>query len=662
MGRLFPVLMLSEILTVIFGLGAKLYGQERLLTLTGATQHIDLATVMQFWEDPTLTRSLDTLRPELSLHSGLQPSAKVFNPGFSHSLWWGGVRILNSDAQALELDLVSTYANLDEIDIFLLDASGRIMQHVEMGDRVLPVATDVRFRLPHVALRFPSGASELWVRTKTSGPMLFSFQLLDHEVFLAATLRDYTFIVGMLIVLSGVMLSAGIAFYFMRQPILLNFAFFIASLIAQALAYSGLFQHLMADTRWLMNEGYVLAGGLSGLSSFLFNQRFLRLREQSPRLNLLHKIAMAGACFCMIATFVSFSDATRFAIALAILTSLVALGTGIRLCFKAQHEAYYFLFGWSFVSILNLLRMQMLAGRIDPSFLVEWGTLLGAGFLSLILAIGLIDQLVQQHRQMQQAQNLAETAKIIEGHASSRLSARAAHHLNNPMNVLHLASGELRSEGSQLKHLVDRIFLEAAAEDPEAKWVHQEFGAHLQRLETNSDLVASAIQRASEMVTEIRTLSGIDGGSCAEIDWGTVQQRLRNALEETKLFHPSNSCEFKMATFADLSPVVGNTLIMSHVLESLILEIKDWAQGPLHIQAHENVQGNDERIAIVFSFTELAQVPEVTREALQIRFAALLAPSVAFVTMESRDQTLELHIDLLRPKAARQVPIMAQSA
>ncbi len=107
-----------------------------------------------------------------------------------------------------------------------------------------------------------------------------------------------------------------------------------------------------------------------------------------------------------------------------------------------------------------------------------------------------------------------------------------AHRTNNPLNYIATGINSLRDEIMQQNHDIRELFANADRTDPDVQAVIQHFEQRHRAMQEAIDSMANGVHRSASSVTEIRTMSGVDGYALVPVGWKAVLQAAKIRLKE----------------------------------------------------------------------------------------------------------------------------------
>ncbi len=297
---------------------------------------------------------------------------------------------------------------------------------------------DSEFFSTAFAWRIPPGTpagSVFYLHTRDRDPTQIRIELRSEPEFDAGE-RRFTALLAFVLAVLVAMALTNLVFYFaLRDRAYLHYVGFVAGLVS----FIAVAQNLPYQVDWLRWTGAwtshagAITGGLTGLFSATFCQRFVESAQTAP---WLHRVLTVFAwAFGAIAAFsllawapglTPMRQATNFLLlALAFVQFLV----GITGWYRGSRASRFFLVAWAGPIVGTTLRALGAAGVVPLTPLLVNSFLIGEAAQALILSIGLADRTLELRRQRDRAQGLhaqAESKLRIEQSRRTALEQQAS--------------------------------------------------------------------------------------------------------------------------------------------------------------------------------------------------------------------------------------------
>jgi len=364
-----------------------------------------------FDEQPGEALSLEAARERLMAGAFKRSTSAVPNLGNHAPARWMHLAIDNPGAHALAYRIYVAEGWTDQIDVWLLDATGPL-QHWRAGDERSP-SRYLRSGLGYgFDAALPPGRSELYVRVDSIDSAALALRLLPQHAVgsLEGSTQHWLGLVhGYLIALVA---TYGLLWLALRDANLLRYVAYVGSYLYMHLSYSGLAAHAVWPDSPRVAQYAILAGMvLFASAGLLFGRSFLGLATLAPRIDRgivwTVRLALAGLTLCVLADAKVLAVDLAFAYIMAFTFAMVGLGVlGVR---RRCEQAGIFMVATMFSMVGALVTTLAVMGRIPFSALtfraVEVGVMVEASVWALALGLRLRQQQVDRARALELARN-----------------------------------------------------------------------------------------------------------------------------------------------------------------------------------------------------------------------------------------------------------------
>ena len=356
---------------------------------TPASSRMALGSGIEFLEDPD---------GRLTLDAAMEPSRQwqtnpddVFSRGYSGSAWWLRFDLHNPSPDARWL-LEISYAVLDRIDLFQLDADGNRRQ-VTLGDHLPFLQRPVPHRYFVVPISLQQGERiSLYLRLESASSLQAPLTLWDPALFytedVGRTVVQGIYFGGLLIIALYnllVYLVLGERSYLYYVGNVLSMMMFVASLNGWS------YQFLWPSAVYWNEASTVFFVSLLLLFAWAFSGRFLDVGSIARSYTLLHRTNIG---FCIIMAVVSLTASYAFTIRIllpyAALCCLWGLYIGIAAWRNGHPSARYFTLAWTILLlggfIFALNKNHIVPRNLFTDYTLQAGSLLEVLLLSFALA------------------------------------------------------------------------------------------------------------------------------------------------------------------------------------------------------------------------------------------------------------------------------------
>ena len=380
----------------------------------------------------------DFLRDEdgsLGLADVQQPSADFapfsqlasLNLGYTPDVLWVRMPLRSELKQHSRWLLEMDYAYLDDLQLYIVRADGRIEQ--QQAGRHIPLAQwPLANRKPAFPLQLDAGESlMLYLRIENHAAMALDMRLVSEPLF---NLQDRRALI-MLALYFGTLLALGaynlLLYFSVRQPGFLLYTLFELSFGFAASSMNGIGPVLLwpeagAAADFIVPVFFTLATALA----VLFARSFLQLREVAPGWHrFLTMVALCWFAATLVAALVPPAVGLRIMAMTGILTTLSLLATGIAAMRLRIHGSGIFVLAWFMLLIGTSLLSLRNAGLLPSNFITVYGMQLGSALEMLLLSFALgarFNLLKKQKENAQQAlvDTLREHERILEARVAKR--------------------------------------------------------------------------------------------------------------------------------------------------------------------------------------------------------------------------------------------------
>jgi len=222
----------------------------------------------------------------------------------------------------------------------------------------------------------------------------------------------------------------------------------------------------------------------------------------------------------------------------------------------------------------------------------------------------------------------------LEAEVKSILFSEAMHHLNNPLS--HIMGGSQYSSQGLKDHLeaLNRL-LHSDPIDEDTENLRLRFEDTISRLITEQDSIGNASVRASETVSVLRIVSGIDGVPFKAFAFREVVEFLHRR-------HPSAAETWTMLSDDELAySLNGDRAIYGQAIEFILRSVEDQGKKPVKLNAVQN----ENSVTVTLEFDDsLDQAHPGFQKACRLCRYLLKGFGVEITVQESR---LSLSVDVI---------------
>ncbi|WP_166654029.1 sensor domain-containing diguanylate cyclase [Tahibacter aquaticus] len=312
--------------------------------------------------------------------------------GFVDGAYWFHARVANAGSADMRWLLVLEYALLDQVDLYLRHADGRI-EHFQSGDYHPFSQRAVSYRHPNFWLQMPPGQPlDLLLRVQSQSSMQVPLALYTPTAFIELA-RDAQLGMGIYYgILLALLFYNLILFVSLRDRSHFLYSLHVLGFGLVLFCLNGFaFEYFWPNSTWLANAAVPMSMALAMLAMHLFARDFLELPRRLPWGNrvLLGMIAFH-------ALMLAASPWLDYRVAVLIGTGMVFPGVGaviavaIVVARRGFRPALLFLLAWAMLLAGTLVYALVSFGMLGKSFATEYGMQIGSAaemiFLSFALA------------------------------------------------------------------------------------------------------------------------------------------------------------------------------------------------------------------------------------------------------------------------------------
>lgn len=390
-----------------------------------------------------------------------QHSNAIPNFGFTKDRYWFRTQLLQPDSDENWL-LELRYPPLDNIDVFLLDINGEVLQSGHGGDRRPFASRGIRNR--HFTVMLPLPLNEpvwLYIRVQTDGSLQLPALLSRPEQFVADT-RNEQYLLGLYYgILLSLLLYNLLIYLSIRDSSYLYYIFYIGTYSLFQMTLNGLaFEHLWPEATDWNNRALPFLMSLSMFALMLLTRTFLRVDSSASSMDRLFTFfSVVVALTALGCLFMPYNPAIRLASAVGVIGPIVVFLAGANSLLRGYRQALFFLLAFSAL----LLGMAMYALKtfhlLPGNTVTENGLQIGSALQMILLAFALADRMrllkeanvkVEQEARQRLEQRVEERTRELNG-VLAELEAK--NHLLSELNTIDGLTG-VRNRAYQDQMLV----------------------------------------------------------------------------------------------------------------------------------------------------------------------------------------------------------------
>lgn len=413
----YPIVFWIRLLPLMIGLcnSAAIYAQPSAEpldadTMASSAPHvIDIARVsasqvldqqVQYLEDPNGEFSID----QLNRGRWLDNSKDSLSFGYTRSVYWFRMSLVNSDSQPQKRMLSIGYPVLDDIRVY---RNGQPETFLQLGDKIPFSQRPVPHRYFLLPVELQPGEQQQWLfRVDTSSSMQFPLILWQER---ALFIHEMGQLFGMGIYY-GIMLIMVLynlfVFLSVRESNYLYYVLYVASMTAFIGSLHGVnFQYLWPNAVHWNDQSIVVF--LAGVVIFggLFTIKFLALKDDIAWLgNIFRAAIIAAFAIIFLSNFAAYHLMIRALIVAAVVGICCAIYGGILRWSQGYSSARFYTIAWSSMLLGGVVLALNKFDFLPRNFFTEYAVQVGSALEVILLSFALADRLNQEKRERFEAQ------------------------------------------------------------------------------------------------------------------------------------------------------------------------------------------------------------------------------------------------------------------
>ena len=358
-----------------------------LLTSQGSQPLLKLGQGVEFYVDASGTMTVEEIAA-LGQQSWQSEQDEQLSFGLTPQAHW--LRFSLDASQDIPRVMEIDYPLLDKLQVWMF-SDGRLLEHYQGGDTLLfkerPILHEnFVFDVPLVTQKV-----HIYLRAQTAGSMQLPIRIWDKDQFIEYATR-HNLIVGLFFgFLLAMMLSNLFLFINSGSTTYVTYSGYVLCLSLMLATFFGLsYQYLWSEWVWLQSRGFGLFGSLTLMCSLLFSVHLIEIRQHSPKLFQIFKIA---SVFMGLMAFAAIFIPVTYH--LLILLPLIAIVMGLKLVAGVLMWRKNVLLSRFYTLSLTVLLACVLIAGLDNTGLVtsqlnpEYPLMLGVTFETFLLALAL---------------------------------------------------------------------------------------------------------------------------------------------------------------------------------------------------------------------------------------------------------------------------------
>ncbi len=324
----------------------------------------------------------------------ISKKGKHYNLGYSNSVFWFRIKVLNPDKTEKEWLIESKYPLIDYITAFIPGENG--FEEIASGDRLPFNTMPFEYHNFIVPVKTGEGEHEIYFKVKSQGSLLVSLTAWDISSIIPRLYKELSSLWLFFGIMFALFFYNLFIFISSKDRTYLALTLFIINITIYIFIHTGLARkYLWPEMTWWGNHSHPFFLFLSISAILYFTTCFLSTKEYLKKIHrLIQLILYASMPFAIISLAMPYSTATRFSTIAAIIASFVLIFlTMIPMFFRNSRLALFYTLSWLLFPLgVSLLGLRSF-GIIEDNFLTEWGYMLGISAGTIFLSIAVADKI-----------------------------------------------------------------------------------------------------------------------------------------------------------------------------------------------------------------------------------------------------------------------------
>jgi signal transduction histidine kinase len=378
----------------------------------------------------------------------------VANLGVVEHAFWIRYRI----ASAMEPRVLEIQSpNIDSVDFYLFSGSNLLASYFTGEGRPF---SDRPIASPNFAFPIPPGDQELiaYVRLRSGKQILLPLALKSTQShYNQQNQKDIFFGIYAGIIIAMLLYNIFIWFS-VKERNYLYYVFFILFVGLTQLTLNGYGnQFFWPNWSWAALRSVHFSGILSGITTVLFAQNYLRIRQYSPKINLILYFYIAVYAVAAITAIAGQFVLSYNLINFCAVASLLLVIAAYRSYRKGYRQALFFLIAWSIFLISVTVYVLRDFGVLPYNLVTQYALPVGSALEVLLLSFALADNINQLKREKELEQEaklqalgekerfITEQNVVLEAKVADRTRelANSNSELNQALTTLQSAQAQL---------------------------------------------------------------------------------------------------------------------------------------------------------------------------------------------------------------------------
>jgi signal transduction histidine kinase len=555
------------------------------------------------------------------------PALETPNLGMvNHPVYFAARLKNNTDQDHFVIDI--SYPLLDQIQIYIF-REHTIEGPIQLGDSQ-PFSQRYRpHRTLNASLEFEKGEDiGILLKVRTNGSLQLPLRLYSERKFGDHAAQEnlgfglqYGFLIIMIIYNAFLSLS-------LREKSYLSYLLYLSFTLLFQMSISGTgFQYLLPNAPAIANTMILTTFSMAWIFCLLFVSQFLNLPQNHPIFwRYFRIIILLQMVHAVVSIFVPYNIAIKSTTLWGVVLPNLILVAGINSFRAGYRHARYFILAWITLIIAMITYGLKTLGLLPSVFLTDQAMAIGSALEVVLLSLALGDRYntilkVSEESQRQKAEALAKLRSSLQ--TRFVIVSDLAHRMNNPLNYIQTNIKFLFKELNDLKQKLLAILDASENQSAEVALVRSQFQHRFHEIDRIISDVSLGVSKSSKSVSEIRSLSGVDGAHLETFSFTDLTAQVLNRLKEAKGLHELKRLRLQTTENTN-AQLICNRYAIIISLEFLLTTLMNRIDGNIELYLEPKVNQDEFTKALILQF---------------------MAPS----DLEIDDSTLGLCVDLLSP-------------
>ncbi|HYX32003.1 MAG TPA: 7TM diverse intracellular signaling domain-containing protein [Oligoflexus sp.] len=373
---------------------------------------------MFYFEDLAQNTSLEQVYQRLIQGQLRELPAGTNNFGINHHAFWFVGRLDNGTKQEQDFIFELNYALLDQVNFYILDTDGQIVDQKVAGDRLKLADRTLKIKNPSFPMRLPAETSRLFaVRIETLGTLTFTPRIWKPAAFIEM-INQQQYVFGLYYGMAFMMIIYNLfMLYSLRERVFFAYVAYISIYSIFQMALNGIgYEFFWSNSPIWSNYAIPITACLSLLAGLEFTEAYLNLKTRARTLYRTGLILKSLVLFLLVmCAFWDYGELLKFASLLGGVCFVFWLVAGFHGIFKGYRPARFFSLAWTVFCLGHVILSLRNLGWLPSNFVTLYGAQIGSCLEMIVLAIGIADRINEER---QEAMRAKEDALRIEKKAN----------------------------------------------------------------------------------------------------------------------------------------------------------------------------------------------------------------------------------------------------